>query len=334
MKKAPLMTLLITISILFSTGGNAQQTFQLSPYYRTVTISGLTHPRKEIAVTSEASGKCLSIHADIGEKIPTTGILAEIDTTYLELDLHANKIAQQRLQRKLDQEKKTLQRYTVLIKKQSTAQAKYDEIALDVDLTDLALKELKNDEARLKEKMKRHQITAPVGWEVIERFTEPGEYVREGQKIAHLGDFKNLLVKLAVTYSELQTLRNLQVLSLYLPDLDERIEASLYQISPIFDENTRKIPIEVIIHTSQTDFNLPLRGGMRAELEFQNMSDSNVYAIPSSALISSYDAHWLVSAGGKKIPVILLDRFETSSMAVITGDKLSSDVNYLKEPKQ
>lgn len=334
MSRSAFAIVLLLFNLMLVTFVDAQETFQLKPYYRSVKLSGLTRPRKEMTITSEVSGRCVQLYADVGESIPQSGKLAEIDRTYLELDLQANKIAQELAQRKLFQEKKTLERYTVLIEKQSTAQAEYDEIALNADLTELSLKDLQNEEARLREKLIRHTIRGPVGWQLIERFTEPGEFVQEGKKIAHLGDFRDLLVKLAVTYRELQTLKGLPELFLHLPDLGERVEAIIYQTSPIFDEKTRKIPMELIIHVAETEFESLLRGGMRAELEFQSITDTNTYSVPSSALIRSYDAHWLVAADGSQRQIILLDEFDETATAVITGNNLSAGLRFLRSPEQ
>ena len=327
-------TTLLAFIFLGALGAGAQEIFQIKPYYPTVTLSGLTHPRKEMTVTSEVSGRCVEIYADVSDLIPDSGRLAEIDATYLKLDIEANKIAQQQSLRRLKQEKKTLDRYTVLIEKESTAQAEFDEIALEVDLTALSLKKLQNEEERLQEMMVRHTIMAPPGWQVIERFAEPGEFIQAGQKIAHLGDFQNLLVRFAVTYSELQTLEDLSRLDLWLPDLGEQIGGVIYQTSPVVDVETRKIPLEVMIHTEEMGNEVSLRGGMRAELTFQSGLYTRSYVIPRSALISSYDAHWLIAPDGSKQQIILLDQLDDGSMAIISGDTLKSGMQFLLNPSE
>lgn len=106
--------LLIVALLLVPNNLMAAETFELRPYYPTTTLNGMTHPLKEMTSTSEVNGKCKTIYADKGEMIPTSGALAELDTTFIRLELEANKIARVQAQRKLDQEKKTLARYTVL----------------------------------------------------------------------------------------------------------------------------------------------------------------------------------------------------------------------------
>jgi membrane fusion protein (multidrug efflux system) len=251
--------------------------------------------------TSEVNGKCKTIFADKGDIIPTSGALAELDTTFIRLEIEANKIARLQAQRKLDQEKKTLARYTVLKDKNSTSEATFDEVALNVDLYTYNLQKLKIEETHLLEQLARHVIMAPPGWRVIERFAEPGEYIQAGTAIARLGDFRSLLIRLAVTYDELQSLKELKTIPLILPEIAQTVDAALHQTSPVFDAKTRKIPIELIITAPRIDQTVFLRGGMRAELVFKTTFETDTYLVPLSALISRYEAHWLVQPDGTKL---------------------------------
>jgi len=304
----------------------------LEPYYRTTALNGLTHPIKEMTITSEVDGRCKTIYADLGELIPSSGKLADIDTTFISLELEANKIARDQARRKLDQEEKTLARYTVLKDKNSTSQATYDEVALNVDLYSFTLQKLKNEEKRLLEQLSRHLILAPPGWTVIERFAEPGEYIQAGAPIARLGDFRSLLIRISVTYEELQSLRSLKTIQLYLVDIAENVDAAIYQISPVFDTKTRKIPLELIITTSTAEQPVLLRGGMRAELEFKTASATDTFVVPLSALISRYEAHWLLQPDGTRVKVLLLGKSEDNAQAIVSGDMLFSGMQVMTNP--
>ncbi len=330
----PVVIVAATIYLLNPLCSRAENVFELAPFFRTATLNGLTHPRKEMTITSEVSGRCRDIYADMSEVIPSSGKFAEIDSTFLNLDIESNKIAQEQARRQLDQEKKTLDRYTVLVKQKSTPQATFDEVALKVDLYNLTLKKLQNEALRLQEQRTRHTIMAPAGWQVIERFAEPGEFIQAGQPIAHLGDFQNLLAKFAVTYDELKTLEDIQHLSLLLPDVGRQVEASIYRVSPVFDVKTRKIPMELEISASQENHASPLRGGMRAELVFKSATAAGTYVVPLSALISRYEAHWLVRPDGTKQQVVVLGRTEDGSQAVVSAETLSAGMTFLSEPDQ
>lgn len=324
--------LLIGALLLVPNSLMANDTFVLRPYYPTTTLNGMTHPLKEMTSTSEVNGKCKTIYADKGEIIPTSGALAELDTTFIRLEIEANKIARVQAQRKLDQEKKTLARYTVLKDKNSTSEATFDEVALNFDLYTYTLQKLKIEETHLLEQLARHVIMAPPGWRVIERFAEPGEYIQAGTAIARLGDFRSLLIRLAVTYEELQSLKELKTIPLILPEIAQTVDAEIHQTSPVFDAKTRKIPMELIITAPREGLTVPLRGGMRAELVFKTTSDTNTFLVPLSALISRYEAHWLVQPDGTKLQVLLLGKSENKSQAIVSGDMLFSGMQAMTNP--
>lgn len=315
------------------TKGLGQRTVQLIPHFRSVQISGLTYPTRQVTISSEVSGRCLQIYHDVGEDVSNGSQFAQIDPTFVKLELEGNNLARQQTRRKLQQDRKTLQRFTALREKESTTQAEYDEVLLAVDLTEIRLKELENQQARLAETMARHTIKAPSGWTVIERFVEPGEFISIGQKIATLGNFNVLLVRMALTFNELEQLKRQDVLYLSVPDLAKRVEVALSQVSPSVDPVTRKIPIELIIHQDQVIANPKLRGGMRTLLELVISNDQDGYQVPSTALISSYGAHWLVKADGTRQQVVLLDVLEDGYLSVVAGTGLQGGMEFLANPQ-
>jgi RND family efflux transporter MFP subunit len=337
MKRAhrPLPRIFCCLLFLFASSSKillAADTVELQPHFRTITLTGLTYPLQEITITSEVSGRCLKIAADVGDTIPEAGNLAEIDTTFIRLDLEANRIAQDQATRQLTQEEKTLARYTTLLNQKSTPQARLDEAALAADLHRLMLQKLHNEEARLHEQLKRHMLDAPVGWQLIERYAEPGEFIQAGKPVARLGDFRRLLVPLALTYNELQSLMAIQDIDLYLPDIQTNVSAEIHRTSPVFAAATRKIPVELILEADQPDQPLPLRGGMRVELMFAGDMENTSFRIPRSALISRYEANWLMRPDTTRVQVIFLGYSEDNNFAIVSGHDLAAGQQFIAHP--
>jgi RND family efflux transporter MFP subunit len=312
----------------------AVEIVDLQPYSRTITLTGLTYPLHEMTITSEVSGRCLAILADVGATIPANGNLAEIDTTFIRLDLEANKIAQAQATRQLAQEEKNLARYTTLLREKSTPQARLDEAALAADLHRLVLQKLQNEETRLHELLKRHILDAPAGWQLIERYTEPGEFIQAGKPVARLGDFRRLRVPLALTYNELQSLLAMQDINLYLPDLQTNTSAKIFRTSPTFDAVTRKILTELILQADQPYQPIPLRGGMRVQLKFTGEIDSSSFRISRSALISRYEANWLMRPDTSRVQVIFLGYSEDNNYAIISGNDLETGQQFIAHPEE
>lgn len=309
-------------------------TVQIQPYQRRVHFTGFTRAIQSMALSSEVSGRCLAVHADIGDVLPSSGILAELDTTFIALDIQANRVARDKVQRQLASERKTLDRYATLHDRKSVPLATLDEVTLNAELHELSLQNLENEQRRLEEKLKRHTITGPSGWQVIERYAEPGEYIQAGQEVARLGDFRKLLVSLALSFGELRTLQQMDEIPILLPDLEETVAGRLFRVAPDFDRETRKIHAELVIDAHQKNIEGMLRGGMRAQLHLRSPEQTNTFIIPFASLVSRYDAHWLITPGKERIQVIYLGKAEDGKSAIISGKGLRPNDRFLAHPSE
>lgn len=302
----------------------------LKPYERTTLLTGFTRPRQVINVSSEVSGKCIGVYAEVGDVVPPPGIFADIDDTYIRLDFEANRLELERVQRQLQTEKKMLQRYTTLREKKSATEAKLDEVKLSADLHELTIQSLNNQQLRLSETLKRHKIKVPAGWMLIEKMIEAGEYVQPGQTIAKLGDFTQLIIPFALSFQEMNALKKLNNISLSIPDLKIQVQARIHRISPAYVETTKKIPIELIIDNTPGNSSEPIRGGLRTELKLGLKGTRSTYTLPFSAVIHRYDAYWVVNEQQKRIKVIYLGTSDDGVSAIVSAPALSETDKLLK----
>lgn len=315
------LTLFVVILLCFLSVAFAEELVDLRPYARQLSFTGFTRALEKMTVAGEVGGMYTAVHVDVGDTIKEE-VVAEIDPTFVRLDIEKNRIAQEKNLRRLELEKKTLQRYTNLIKKNSTARATYDQALLNSQILKLSLEELRAEEDRLRELLTRHTLRAPQGWQVIQRFVEPGEYVRQGEPVLHLGNFETMSVAFQLTYEQLTLLRNQEDLHLFFPDLQQQVNASILRISPDFDARQNKIDIELMVRGNDL-LGPPGRSGLRALLTLQGKEEEGAFLVPRSAVTGSYDAHWLIDGEGKQHRVILLGTTASGSEAIITGNSLS-----------
>lgn len=309
----------------------AQELIELRPYSRQLVYTGFTRPAKEMILSSEVSGKCKELLLDVGDTVNSPDV-AKIDDTFIRLDLQQNDIAQKKTLRQLELEEKTLARFTNLMQNNSTAQANFDEAAFNADNLRLNLQNLKAEETRLKELLARHTLQAPIGWQVMERYIEPGEYIRQGEPVLKLGNFDRLIIPFLLTYEEIDFLQNMKKILLNLPDINTSVPAEIYQISPDFNEQKKKTRIELITIMTNEAKMTQWRGGLRAKLKITGKTESDTFLIPFTALISRYEANWLVSEDGTQKRVILLGKSSIEDDAIITGQNLSAGEKVLASP--
>ena len=313
------MQLLLLCFLLSPAPSNAVETVHPKPFFRSQLLTGFTKAKQTVEISSEVSGKCTAVHARIGGPLPQSGVLAEIASTYVQLDLKANRLEVESVQRQLATENKMLERYTSLRKENGATEAKLDEVTLSTDLHEMRLKTLENQYQRLQETLDRHTIKGPAGWIMIDRMVEPGEYVRSGDTIAQIGDFTELIIPFALSFHELQILQKNNNIAIYFPDLGFQVQGQIYRISPIFSETTKKIPVDVIVNATHGDQRL--RGGLRAEIHLKKQK-KDTFTLPVSAVLSRYDAYWVVKENGERLKVLFLGTTDNGASVIISSQKL------------
>lgn len=326
--------LLLVLFLLISASSLAAQssdTIVLKLHSREIVLSGFTRAYSELTIASEVSGRCESMFVDKGDVVMSPGIIAKFDNTFVLLELEKNKIVRDQATRQLELENRTVERYTRLIEKQSAAITTLEEASLRADINRLTLESLKNEERRLQELNNRHTLYGQVGWQVVERLVEAGEFVSPGQSIVRLGDFRKLLVSIFLTYDELRLLENKEKVDLYFVELNTEISGQVYRISPEFDEVSKKIAVDLLVDRVSSEFSAELRSGMYVQLKM-NKRESDIFVAPYQALVSRYDSYWLVTPEKKMMKVVLLGTSRNGQEAIISGDKLVSGGVFLASP--
>jgi len=279
------------------------ETFTARPAARQSSLTGFTRARSAMSLVTEESGRVVKVLADVGDALGRDGLFAELDTTFIKLDLAANRADQQRLKSDLDYNKKEMDRYQALVKTDTAPQSTLDS---NIRAHQAALQQLRAkqvEEEVLLERLKRFSLVGPPGWKVVSRYIEPGEWVTKGETLADLGRYDVLLVPFALTSEEYRALKDMgDAVPLRLTDLGGTVQARVARVSPGFDPITRKINVDLEI--SQGDFEF--RGGIRTELNVVLSDPGGAVAVPVSALVKAYEEYFLMTPDGERVRVVLL----------------------------
>ena len=304
------------------------ETFVAQSAARRSALTGFTRARNSMTLVSEESGRVESVAVDVGDTLGQDGLFARLDTTFIALDLDTNRTDQQRLKSDLEYSRKELERYQTLVKNRTAAQSTLDSNVRAHQSALQQLKAKKVEERVLMERLKRFNLTGPAGWKVVTRYIEPGEWITTGEKVAELGRFDVLLVPFALSAQEYRALKEMgDSVELRLSDLDKTVRARVARVSPGFDEETRKINVDLEI--TQGDFEF--RGGVRTELVIDLPDPGGAVLVPKSALIKAYEEHFLMTPGGERVRVILLGVAD-NDMRRVSGENVRPGDSYLLKP--
>ena len=292
---------------------------------QTTVLRGYTRARWRRFLTCEEPGRCLEVRAEMGDMIAADGLFAKLDTTFIDLDLEANQAACARLENQMDYWHREVKRYRKLSGSKAVSETRVQELEQKYDQARLALAGLKIKAAILKERRRRCAIKAPVGWHLLERKIEPGEWLTMGRIVGQVGDYRTLRVPFSLTLAQYEWLKKKSVgPSLFLMTVDEntvvtKVPARLLHISPAFDQKTRKIIVELEVSKGLSE----MRGGIALELRIALPEAGGVVEVPAPAVIERYGVFWLVRENGEEVKVVKLGQAGSDYLRVV-GDKIKA----------
>lgn len=324
--------------LMISASVGADDVLRVRRAAKEVVLTGYSRSDTELTLSAEVSGKVVAAVYDVGQTVGTDPFY-RIDTTFIDLQIEHLRNSRRRLEASAAKNRsrsaylaKEFYRIDRLFQENSTAEAKRDAAAEDLEQVKLEGEAIEAEQAALdaqireiQERRKRHAVSAPAGWVVVEKRVEPGEIVSPGQTLARVADYGVLVVPLAVSgeeYAALQTLPS--PFPAWLED--ENVRASLHRINPEFNEKTRKLDVELKI----LDWNGERRGGgLLFRLPISIESDGLL--IPKEAVINRYDNPKVVLAeNGKTVRLLILGE-EKEDFVAAEVEGLSPGVR-LKQP--
>lgn len=287
-----LFALFFTVACLPAEGDDM---YMVSSARKDVTLTGYTRNLKEMMVASEISGRVVRINYDIGDSVGDRPFL-ELDTTFINLDIANVLTSLARLDVLLKKNEsqavyleKEFSRIGSLYAEDLATEAQRDAASEKLQQARLEQEALRKEREalgvileQLREKKKRHSVFIPRGWTITGRMVEQGEVIQSAVPVARASDFRELVVPLSVSEDELAALKALPAIFNVILD-GIQVNASIYWINPEFNEQTRKLALELIVR----QYEGPRRGGLRLELPLQ--IDAEGIYIPRAAVMNRYE---------------------------------------------
>ena len=196
---------LFLLSCLLSTPLFAEESLVIAEAaYRQEVLSGFTRERTRLVLSAETGGRVDKVTGDVGDETQAETPFACLDTTFVDLELAANRQERAALQVDLTYYRKEVKRIRQLLAQKSSSESQLDAALRNLDKTRVQLKALEITGQTLSEKRTRHCVNTPGGWRVIHRHVEPGEWINAGQPVVEIGDYRRLLVPFALSVEEYQ----------------------------------------------------------------------------------------------------------------------------------
>jgi hypothetical protein len=281
--------------------------------YKEIVLTGYTRSITTRTVSSEVSGRVLQVNYDVGHTIGDRPFY-EIDPMFIDFQiertlrvLSKTKVMLKKAQSNMAYLRKEFERLETLFKSDRIAAVKRDaahesleqagfeaeSIAVEKALLETELKELR-------ERKRRHRIEVPRDWIVVQKNVEAGEVVAFGTPLARVADFRQLVIPIYMSTEELSALKTLP--AVFWAQLEKKpVKAAIGWINPEFNENTRKLNIELIL--------VGYHGEKRGGLVFHLPLDISIpgLLVPKPAVVSRYEnPKVILQTTGEEVQVLVL----------------------------
>jgi multidrug efflux pump subunit AcrA (membrane-fusion protein) len=321
-----MIPLLLLLMMMPAWSQNAPDELIVLPASKRVMLSGYTRSNARMIVSSEVSGKVLKVHYDVGQTIGTRPYL-EVDPTFINLQIEQMVRALQRLSivkaraasraAYLEKEFKRIDR---LFRDNAATGSGHDAAAqelsqaqMEMQATEAEINRMQSQLAELQERRDRHKVFVPRGWVLVGRQVEAGEIISAGAPLGQAADFSRLVIPLYVTAQELAVIEKLGTMELVLEG--RKVQAGLNWVNPEFDEQTRKLAIELKIDEAGG----VRRGGLLAELPLQVPAAEGLM-VPEAAVVNRYDNPRVIMAeSGNTVSIVILG--ENGDNLIIAADR-------------
>ncbi len=316
---------LIVIVVLITLSASAEEPLVVTPARKEITLTGYTRADTAVTIAAEVAGRVLSVGYDVGDPV-TSAPFAEIDPTFVNFQIRATRqsldklaVARRKNESRVAYLEKEFSRIDRLHKGDRATEVRRDAAKEELDQARLENETLVAEAAALRitldeleERRRRHRVPAPEDFVVVARLAEPGEIVSAGTPLGRVADYRRLVVPLAVTSEALKAIRAM-------PDpfgatlADQPVQARLDRVNPEFNEQTRKLAIEIAV----AGFTGPHRGGLPFSMSLSVPAPG--LRVPRAAVVNRYENPRVTRKDtGETIPVLVLG--DTDDHLIIQSD--------------
>ena len=257
---------------------------KLSPFSEGVEAVGKVVARHDVTVSSEAAGRVLAVRAEVGDRIASGAILAEVDPELRQLAVEQAEAQLALAEGNLGKAQRNLERNQPLFASGDIADTAIEDFRLAYESAQIL-----RQQAALALKMARRQaadahIKSPIGGVVTARFVEAGEMLAPGAPVANIVDLEVVKVLLSIPEDQINALAPGQPAQVQLDAYPERrFAGKVVNIGAKATGDSHRYPVEVEVANQQ---DLPLKAGMFARTTITTASYAQVPVIPSAALVA------------------------------------------------
>lgn len=245
-------------------------------------------PRMEAPIYARATGYLKYWKVDIGDKVESGQLLAEIDSPEVDQDLQRAQAELQQVEAALALARTTSARWMELLKTASVSAQEAAEKQADLTLKTASIEAARANVRRLEELKGFTKITAPFAGTITARMTDVGQLVNatNGKELFRLADMHTLRVFVRVPQSLSRAIVAGQTADIALAELPKRkFTAKVVRTSGAIDSSSRTLLTELELDNASGE----VLAGSYVQVKFTDANPDAAMTVPSHALLFQAD---------------------------------------------
>lgn len=230
---------------------------------------GVLRSKQNVSISSELSGKIVSIDFEEGEFVRKGDVLVRLDDRELQ-----SQLARAEFQLQLLSER--VKRQEILLDKEAVSREAYDQVLTEYNV-------LKEDIEQIKIRIDKSHIKAPFDGVLGMREVSVGAYLQPSTTIVNLADIRNMTIEFSLPEKNVSIVRDGMVCFFRLVGIDKEYKATVYAIDSKLDDQTRSI----MVKAEFVNDDLFLRPGISADISFSERAERESLFIPNEAIVQS-----------------------------------------------
>jgi RND family efflux transporter MFP subunit len=267
-------------------------------------LVGSVAANNDVAIVSETQGRVVKVMAEVGDYKPAGSVIAQVDDELKRANFATAEVNYLKA-------KRDMERFESLVKEDAATDQQ-------VEAARLASKSAEAQFITARREYADTKITTPISGTVTSRPVDVGTYVQKGMAVANVVDISRLKVNLNVSERDVFRLKagdTVEISTNVYPGA--KFEGTIHTISVKADE-AHTYPVEVLLTNSKEH---PLKTGMFATVQFRDVSNGDVLAIPRAALVGSLKRPqvFVVENGMARLRDIIVDAEIGTNLTVVSG---------------
>jgi HlyD family secretion protein len=269
----------------------------VGPEYETTTVTrgdlekrvaatGDLNPLVQVEIGSQISGTIDKLHVDFNSKVKAGDLLCQLDAATYEAAYSQALADESSARAALELQQRTLERKTLLLKREFFAQADFDKAKADLSQAEAAVQVAEARVKRARVDLDRCSIYAPIDGVVVDRTAEIGQTIAASFNAPKLfilaNDLTKMQINAKISEADIGQLQIGQAVRFNVDAYTEDFQGEVVQVrnSPIKEENV--VNYDAIIAVDNPE--LKLKPGMNAVVYITTGERKDVLRVPNAAL--------------------------------------------------